>query len=180
MKFNKKPAFIFLVILLCIALCATATAAITRLASKSQGKKQSYIVNRVNITFENTEFTFDNATAGETLTCKAHVSIEKTEPDFYGKLNSITISGVPLTSTVFSAGKNNGDTSLPENAVLPVSDGKTVPLEWDIEFSFVFDGETTSYNLSADIDYTTGVSEVTAQRYITSVPITVLVPVEKG
>ena len=106
MKFNKKPAFIFLVILLCIALCATATAAITRLASKSQGKTQSYIVNRVNITFENTEFTFDNATAGDTLTCKAHVSIEKTEPDFYGKLNSITISGVPLTSTVFSAGKS--------------------------------------------------------------------------
>lgn len=180
MKFSKKPAFVFFVILLCIALCATATAAITRLASKSQGKTQSYIVNRVNITFENTEFTFDNVSAGDTLTCKAHVSIEKTEHDFYGVLNSITISGTPFSSTIFSAGKNNGDSSIPENAVLPVSDGKTVPLEWDIEFSFVFDGETAIYNLNADIDYTTGVSKNTAQRYITSVPITVYVPLEKA
>ncbi len=180
MKFNKKSAFIFCLILLCAALCATATAAITHLATKSQGETQSYIVNRVNITFENTEFTFDNAAAGDLLTCKAHVSIEKTEPDFYGVLNSITISGTPLSSTVFSAGKNNDSAVSPKNAILPVSDEKTVPLEWDVEFSFVYDGETTIYNLTADIDYTTGVSKETTQRYITSVPITVSVLSEKG
>lgn len=172
---RKKIITAVISIVLALGASAAAVAAINTLASKTEGSTESYIVNRVNMTFDNTDFTFENVNKGDTLTCKAHFSIEKTEPDFYGVLNSFAVQGVALKNVVFTAGKGNGTALFPSAQVLPTVNGKTSALEWDVSFSFVWDGSASEYKLSANADYTTGVTQETAQRFITSIPITIKV-----
>lgn len=172
---GKKIISAVISITLALLIGAAAVTAINTLASKTEGKTESYIVNRVNMSFENTDFAFENVNKGDTLTCKAHFSVAKTEADFYGMLNSLSIQGIQMKNVVFTAGKNNGTALFPSQQPLASLNGEPVALEWDISFSFVWDGSASEYKLNANIDYTTGVTKDTAQRFITSVPITVTI-----
>lgn len=157
-----------------VLLCVLAVTVTAVLYSRSSGSVVQYIANRVNITVDNTEFEFDSAEIGDTLTCTLYVTIEKTEPDFYGLLNSIYIDGIDTISTVFTAGEDNGSANLPLSVYLPASDDEVYALEWEVSFSFEYDGQD-EYELSLVLDYTTGVSADVTQQYITTVPITVSV-----
>ncbi len=143
--------------------------------SSASGEKVSNTLNRINYTVSATQFTFRQADKNGMLECRATVSIEKTEPDFYGKLNSITLSGADFGYVMYTAGKNNGDALLPENVMLPAKDGKVFPLEWEIAFTVPYEEGRTEYEVSIDINYTTGVKTNLTQKYLTSIPVTITV-----
>ncbi len=173
---NKKLLTAIICIITVCALLVTVYA-VTRYNYKSAtGQSESLIINRVNITLEQTQFTFDKPLSDGILECRTKLIIEKTQPDFYGMLHSVTISGEKMQYVVFTAGKNNGDAVLPENVLLPVNEkGDTQPLEWDITFAVPYEESKSTYYISVDLYYTTGVKTNITQQYTTSIPVTVVI-----
>lgn len=164
---KKKLMIIALCMIIVSSLMITTAAVVKYKYTASSGETVMETVNRVNITVSATEFTYKNVGADGMLTCTTKVSIEKTEPDFYGQLHSITVSGADFGYVIYTAGKDNGDAALPEETALPSG----TPLEWEITFTVPYTEGQDTYELSLDINYTTGMKINTAQRYMTSVPI---------
>ena len=103
------------------------------------------------------------------------ITIEKTEPDFYGMLHSITINGADFGYTMYTAGANNGDAALPEEVMLPTGENGVYPLEWELTFTVPYEDGRNTYELTLDIDYSTGVKPALAQRYNASIPVKITV-----
>lgn len=173
----KRKRVLSAIICVCAVLAlVVSAAAVTRYKFKSSGEEAVIkTVNRVDIEVSATRFTFDKPDSDGYLSCTATVSIKKTEPDFYGVLNSITLSGQDFGYIVYTAGKDNGSSSLPENLTLPTGDNGVYPLEWEVTFTVPFVEGQTEYNASIDFNYTTGIKTNAAQRYTASVPIVITV-----
>ncbi len=169
---NRKKLLTF-----ALCLCVISTLVITAAASaiykysSASGQEISKTINRVDISVTDTEFTYENVGSDGMLTCTTTVSIGKTEADFYGMLNSITVSGAQFGYTIYTAGKNNPDSSLPEEIALTYDK----PLEWQITFTVPYEQGKNVYEIELAIDYTTGLKPNTAQRYQTTVPLTLTV-----
>lgn len=172
---HKKLLTASLCLILAGILMLTGAAVTKYKFTSSSGETVSQIVNRVNITVSATEFSFRSADKNGMLECRTTVSIEKTEPDFYGILHSITISGIETDIVMYTAGKDNGTAILPEEVILPVNDDGTYPLEWEVTFNIPYEDNKNEYTAFIDIDYTTGVKTNLKQRYQTSIPITITI-----
>lgn len=173
---KRKKLFTAGICLIIAGLLTITGVAVTKYKfNSSSGETVSQLLNRVNIEVSATEFSFDRVNKDGMLECRTTVSIEKTEPDFYGKLHSITISGSETGYVMYTAGKNNGDSLLPEEVFLPVDDNGTYPLEWEIAFTIPYEEGKNTYEVSLDINYSTGVKPNLAQRYTTGIPITLTV-----
>ncbi len=174
MKSKKHLTVIVSIAIIC-ALVITGTAVAKYKFSSSSGKTVSEIVNRVNIEVSATEFTFSDVGKDGMLECRTVVTIEKTEPDFYGKLHSITLSGQEFGYTMYTASKSNGNAILPEEVFLPSENGKVSPLSWEVAFTVPYEEGKNTYELTLDINYSSGVKTNLAQRYLSSIPITIIV-----
>lgn len=172
---RKKLLTAGICLIIISALVITGTAVAKYKFSSSSGKTVSQIINRVNIEVSATEFTFDSVDSDGMLECRTLVSIEKTEPDFYGKLHSITLSGQEFGYTMYTASKNNGDALLPEEVILPTDESSPYPLSWEVTFTVPYEEGKNTYEATLDINYSTGVKPNLAQRYMTSIPITITV-----
>lgn len=162
--------------LIIVSILAITGVAVTKYKfNSSSGETVSQLLNRVNIEVSATEFSFESVSKDGMLECRTFVSIEKTEPDFYGKLHSITISGSETGYVMYTAGKDNGDALLPEEVFLPVNDDGTYPLKWEIAFTIPYEDGKNTYEVSLDINYSTGVKPNLTQRYMTSIPITLTI-----
>ena len=174
MKKNKLLTAIICPILIC-ALIITGAAVVKYKFSSSSGETVSELINRVNIEVSATKFNFSKISKDGMLECRTIVSVAKTEPDFYGFLHSISLSGADFGYVMYTAGKNNGTAVLPEEVNLPVNNKKAVPLEWEITFAVPYEEGKTSYKVMLDINYSTGLKTNLVQRYMTSIPITITV-----
>lgn len=170
---HKKILITIACLILAAILMITGTAVARNKFTSSSGESVSQIINRVNITVSATEFTFKTADKNGMLECRATVTICKTEPDFYGRLHSITINAEETGFVMYTAGKNNGDAQLPEEVLLPSDKNDSQPLEWEIAFSIPYEEGKKEYNASIDFNYTTGVKTNLTQRYMTSIPVTI-------
>lgn len=169
---QKKKLFITAMCLIIVSSLVITTAAVVKYKyNASSGETVMETVNRVNIEVSATEFTYNNVAADGMLTCSTVVSLAKTEPDFYGMLHSITLSGAEFGYTLYTAGKNNGDALLPEETAITYN----TPLEWEITFTVPYVEGQDTYEISLDINYTTGMKTNTTQRYMTSIPLTLTV-----
>ena len=168
---KKKLLITAICIVIISSLIITAAAVAKYKFSLATEPEAIETVNRVNITVSATEFTYNNVSQDGMLTCSTKVSIEKTEPDFYGQLHSITVSGAEFGYTIYTAGKNNGDAILPEDVALTSEN----PLEWTVAFTVPYIEGQDTYNLSLDFNYTTGIKPNVTQRYMTSIPVTLTV-----
>ena len=164
---NKKMLIISLCIIIVSTLMITTSAVVKHKYTESSKEMVAETVNRVNITVSATEFTYKDVSDDGMLTCSTVVSIKKTEPDFYGKLHSITLSGAEFGYTIYTAGKNNVDAKLPDEVSLPSEE----PLEWEITFTVPYIQGQNTYKIALDINYTTGLKTNTTQKYLTSVPL---------
>ncbi len=172
---NKKMLIVGICLILAGVLLITGTAITSQSQTEASGGEQHFLVNRVNLSVSQTQFTLTKPNNG-VLECRTKITIEKTQPDFYGMLNSIVFEGTGDGYVVYTAGKNNGDAVLPEAVMLPTDkDGKTVPLEWDIIFSLPYEDGKPTYDITLNVDYTTGVKVNTTQRYQTSIPVQITV-----
>ena len=172
---HRKTLIAGICIILACVLTVTGAAVTKYKFTSSSGEAVSQYINRVNINVSATEFTFSRADENGMLECRAIVSIEKSEPDFYGMLHSITIGGTQTGPVIYTAGKDNGNALLPEEVMLPVNADGTYPLTWEIAFSIPYEDGKTTYDATIDINYTTGVKTNLTQRYMTSIPVTVTV-----
>lgn len=164
------------IILIILSILAITTSAVVKYKfTSSAGATETKILNRVNIEISATEFTFAKADKDGMLECRTTVRIEKTEPDFYGRLDSITLSGADFGYTMYTAGKDNGDALLPQNVILPANENGVYPLEWEVAFTVPYEEGKTDYNISLDINYTTGIKTNLTQQYQTSIPVTITV-----
>ena len=170
---RKKILTIGIILILISTLLITGTAVARNKFISSSGEKISNIINRVSYSVSATEFTFSEPDKNGMLECRTVISIEKTEPDFYGKLHSITISGAEFGYTMYTAGKNNGDAALPEEVMLPTGENGVYPLEWELTFTVPYEDGKNTYNLTLDIEYSTGVKTNLVQRYNASIPVTI-------
>lgn len=164
---KKKLLIIGICLIVISSLIITAAAVVKYKYTSAAGETYIETVNRVNITVSATEFTYQNVAPDGMLTCSTVVSIEKTEPDFYGQLHSITLSGAEFGYTIYTAGKNNGDAVLPEETALPTG----TPLEWTIAFTIPYVEGQDTYEIFLDLNYTTGIKTNITQRYMTSIPL---------
>lgn len=173
----KRKKLLTVALCLCLlgALLITGAAVTKYKFTSSADKAVSEIKNRVNIAVSATSFTFRNVGKDGMLTCTATLSIEKTEADFYGVLNSVTLSGQEFGNTIYTAGKNNGNAVLPENVPLPSNDDGVYPLEWELTFSVPYKEGQSFYEVMLNFDYTTGLKPNVTQRYQTQIPITITV-----
>lgn len=173
----KRKKILTAAVCLCIIsiLVITAAAAAIYKFSASSGAEEQLIARRVNITVSQTDFTYKNVSADGMLNCTTTVTIEKTEPDFYGMLHSITLSGAEFGYTLYTAGKNNGDAILPQDISLPSDENGVYPLEWDISFTVPYEENKNVYEIDLIFDYTTGLKPNTTQRYQTIIPITLTI-----
>ena len=173
----KKKKFLIcgIVIVLASILIITGTAVTKNKFTSSSGEKVQNIINRINYSVSATEFTFSEADKNGMLECRTVITIEKTEPDFYGMLHSITINGADFGYTMYTAGANNGDASLPEEVMLPTGENGVYPLEWELTFTVPYEDGKSTYDLNLDIDYSTGVKPNLVQRYNTSIPVKITV-----
>ncbi len=172
---HKKMLITGLCLILASILMITGAAVTKYKFTSSSGETVSQFINRVNITVSATEFVFNRADENGMLECRTTVSIEKTEPDFYGMLHSITIGSTETGMVMYTAGKDNGNALLPEEVMLPVNEDGTYPLTWEIAFSIPYEDGKTTYEATIDFNYTTGVKTNLTQRYMTSIPVTVTV-----
>ncbi len=172
---NRKMLIAAVCIILVSTLMITGAAITKYKFTSSSGETVSEYVNRVNINVSATEFTFSRADENGMLECRTTVSIEKTEPDFYGLLHSITIGGTETGAVIYTAGKDNGTAILPEEVFLPVNEDGAYPLTWEIAFSIPYEDGKTIYEATIDFNYTTGVKTNLTQRYMTSIPVTVTI-----
>lgn len=169
---KRKKIFIAAICLCVISVLVITSAAVAiyKYSSASGGEEQ-LIARRVNITVLQTEFEYSDVDADSMLNCTTKVSIEKTEPDFYGKLHSITVSGAQFGYIIYTAGKNNGDATLPEEVDLTYD----APLEWEITFTVPYEEGKNVYDIELIFNYTTGLKPNTTQRYQTTIPLTLTV-----
>ena len=173
---KRKKLFTAGMCLIIASLLVITGAAVTKYKfTSSSGTSVSNIINRVNITVSATEFSFDRVDKDGMLECRTVVTIEKTEPDFYGVLHSITIGGCQPGFVMYTAGRNNGDALLPEEVLLPADVEGENPLEWEVAFTVPYEKDKNTYDVTLDINYSTGVKPNLAQRYMTSVPISITV-----
>ena len=163
---NKKLIIIIAVIAAAILAVSVSSAAVKKYTSAKNARVQK-IVNRVNIEVDKTQFTYDDLNDGDIINASAKISIEKSEPDFYGKLVSITIEGADFTEKIYVS--KNKDDSLPQNINLPCGD----PLSWNISFSVPY-SENIENSIYISFDYITGINEQTKQEYITKIPISII------
>lgn len=168
---NKKMLIISLCIIIISTLVITTSAVVKYKYTSSSKEMVAETINRVDITVSATEFTYKNVSDDGMLSCSTVVSINKTEPDFYGKLHSITLSGSEFGYVIYTAGKNNGEAKLPEEVSLPCDE----PLEWEITFTVPYIEGQDTYEINLDINYTTGLKTNTTQKYLTSIPLTLTV-----
>ena len=173
----KRKKLLTAAICLCLisVLVISSAAFVKYKFTSSSGEAVIKTVNRVDISVSATSFEFDKVGKDGLLVCTAKVSIGKTEPDFYGVLDSITLSGEKTEYALFTAGKNNPTDGLPQSVTFPVSDGKAYPIEWEITFAVPYEEGRNEYNMFINFDYTTGIKETAAQRYQTSIPVNITV-----
>lgn len=172
---RKKIIAATICIALISALVVSVAAAVIHKFSSASVKEEQLVINRVNIVVSQTQFTYSGVQADGMLNCTTTVSIEKTEPDFYGMLHSITLDGAEFGYTMYTADKNNGDSVLPQEVALPSDENGTYPLGWDIAFTVPYEENKNVYEIDLVFNYTTGLKPSTTQRYQTTIPLTLTV-----
>ncbi|MCL2513028.1 MAG: hypothetical protein FWF08_03920 [Oscillospiraceae bacterium] len=177
MAINAKRLKIIVVsAALVFAFAAGAVALAGIAASKKSGSFETEIINRVNIYADDTEQVFKSPGGTGKFTARVVVSAAKTETDFYARINSISVSGMPYENVIITPVQ--GEYALfPQNAVLPggdlKADGTAEPppvAKWyvDITFSASAGAECRP---SVDINYTSGVNSQNADTHILNIPV---------
>lgn len=142
------------------------------LPTTSSGGFVRQTVDRINLSVDKTEFTFKKSEDG-IYTIKFELSAEKTEAEFYGRLDSFSITGFDTQYTLLTSADGNAEYVL-DSAVLPAKNGKAEKLVWQVEAPCRIGGAGT-FNGEIKIEYTSGVTEQFSDSHILAVPVKITV-----
>ncbi len=139
------------------------------------GKAENLISDRISFTLENTEFTIKKtAEEAEDYTLTMFLEVKKTQGDFYGIINSFTLSGIAFDNIVFTDLTGNEETKIPASLVLTATDGEPDVFRWQVDVNLSILGKGT-YTAMAMLSYTTGTSEAAAMTKTAEIPVTITV-----
>ena len=172
----KKSTVISIVICaaLIVAVPVTVWALKTGKAPLSQtGSFQRQIVDRIDFSVENTEFTLQKEAAGqEDYTVSFYLSAKKTQADFYGRIDSVRITGLNYDNIVFVPQNEYCDGMTLNDLLLPVIDGEPVEARWRGDLTFTAQS-AAPLSPVIEITYTGGMTRESADTHILEIPLTI-------
>lgn len=139
------------------------------------GKTENLIADRIFYSLENTEFTIKKtAEEAEDYTLTMLLEVKKTQGDFYGMINSFTLSGIAYDSIVFTDLSGGKEANIPSSLLLTATDGEPDTFRWQVDVKLSLMGKGT-YAATARLQYTSGTSEATAMTKTAEIPVTITV-----
>lgn len=174
MKKNTVKILICILILISLPLSVFAVQKAIKPTSQT-GEYEQKLLDRVNLSVENTDFVITKTSDGEeTFYITFNFSAQKTEADFYAKINSFSISGIEFENIIFTADEQNGTSVNPDSLVLSAKDDKPIQYKWTAQMTFNIT-EKGVYTPILEIDYTSGTSKENSEDRYFSVPLTITV-----
>ena len=169
---KKRQKITVLICVLLVILIPVSVLAVSGMKSgdTATGTFERKIIDRINIAVTGTEFELKKADGGKyviSFTFKA----EKTEPDFYAMLNSLDVEGLDYESIVFSPLNDNCSGNELSGSVLPVKNGKTVPIEYRADVTF--SSAKTKLSPVLVLVYTSGMTQLTSDMHRLEIPLSV-------
>ena len=141
----------------------------------SIGKWDNPIANRIALTVENTEFTLKKATeSAEAYTLTLFITAQKTQGDFYGVINSFSLSGMAYDSIVFTALTDAAQNKTMDSLVLTSANGTPDTYKWQIDINVSIQGKGT-YTPTIKLYVTSGMTKDTASERIVEIPLKITV-----
>ena len=139
------------------------------------GKTENLIADRISYTLRNTDFVIKKTSAeAEKYTLTLFLEVKKTQGDFYGVLDSFTLSGIEYDSIVFTDLTEKGDAKIPSSLLLTATDGEPDVFRWQLDVNLTL-SEKAVYTAAARLQYTAGTSEASAMTKIAEIPVTITV-----
>ncbi len=159
-----------------ISVCVTAFAVVgAKKPDVTSGKTENLIADRISVIFENTQFNIrKNTSAEESYTLTAYLTVNKTQGDFYGIINSITLSGIDYDNIVYTALSPAAEGKTLEKLTLTATDGSPDIYKWQIDVT-VSVSEKGEADPEFIIDYTSGTEEYDAQQKLMRIPLKITV-----
>lgn len=171
MKENKIiSAVSVLFLLFSIPLTVFAIRAVQK-PTETKGGYYHTLVDRIDVSADFTEFSFhepDNA--NDTCEISFLLTVQKCEADLYARLDSISITGLSYQNAVFLCETPELENTVPENLLLPVVDGKSVPLTWRVTVTAGFPSKG-DYSASVRLNYTSGLTQESADSRMLEIPL---------
>ena len=172
----KKTTIINILICaaLVIAVPMTVWAIKTGKAPKSQsGSFSRQIIDRIDFCVENTEFVLKKTdSAPEDYTISFYISAKKTQADFYGRIDSVRVTGLIYDNIVYVPQNDNCDGLTLTNTILPVKDGEPAEVKWKAELTFTAQS-AAPLSPVIEITYTGGLTQQTADTHILEIPLSI-------
>ncbi len=131
-------------------------------------------IDRIDLHIDATQFVFMIDESGK-YKLQFTFTVEKTEPDFFARLDDFYISGLQYSEMTVTADTKNGDAIAIPGAELPADyDSNTKPLSWTAEILF-----ETSQTLSVEpvlhLSYTSGTKYELSESYCLEIPMLIKV-----
>ena len=172
-----KKSTLFSIIIcaaLVIAVPVTVWAIKTGQAPKAQsGSFSRQIVDRIDFAVENTEFTLKKPkNSPQDYTLSFFISAQKTQADFYGRIDSVRVTGIDYDNIVFWPQNENCDGLTLNDLLLPVKDGEPAEVKWKAELTFTADRDAPLSPV-IEITYTSGMTQQTSDTHILEIPLSV-------
>ena len=163
-------------VLTLISVCITAFAIVSeKKPDVTSGKTENLIADRISVVFENTEFRIKKtADTPEEYTLTMYLSVQKTQGDFYGIINSFRLSGISYSNIVYTALTSVAENKTLDNLILTATDGTPDTYKWQIDVTFTA-SEKGSITPEFILDYTSGTAEDDAQQKLMQIPVSITV-----
>lgn len=173
---KHKPLLILISCVLLIAVGFTVFAVNNQKKPESvSGKFENLTADRIEIMLENTEFKLKKTSdSAEEYTISFFFSAKKTQGDFYALINSFKISDIAFDNIVFTALTDAAEGKTLDKLKLTATDGEPDLFRWRVDLTLSIAGKG-EYNPVIMIDYTTGMTENSAQRKFIEIPVTITV-----
>lgn len=165
-------------IFICALLIILVPAAVWAIKSGKAPKAQSgsfsrNIIDRIDFSIENNEFRLKKDGASpEDYTISFYLSAKKTQADFYGRIDNVTIEGMSYDNIVFIPQNENCNGLTLTDMLLPVVGGEPAEVKWRADLTFS-SANTKPLSPVIKITYTSGISLETSDTHILEIPLSV-------
>ena len=172
----KKSTLFSIVICVALVILVPLTVWAVKSGKAPQSQSGSFtrkIIDRIDFSVENTEFVLEKAGNGpEDYTISFYFSAQKTQADFYGRIDSVKVNGLTYDNIVFVPQNDNCDGLTLTDMLLPVKDGEPAEVRWRADVTFTA-SDTRTLSPVLEITYTGGMSEETADTHILEIPLSI-------
>ena len=100
--------------------------------------------------------------------------VRKTQGDFYGMINSFTLSGIDYESITFTALSDKAQGKTTDSLVLTATKGEPDIYRWQVDITLKLT-EKGTFTPKVKLSYTSGTSEDSAMEKFTEIPLKITV-----